>query len=146
MVKRLSKSQQRSRRFFLTATQSQRKFYYFYVRISSIKVFSLLITSIGEATGINCEYLLNILLILIWCILKLGTFISRLISSVLYWYAVKNKVSFKPINNYLTVSYYYITTDQDDVRNSRHALPYRCRRERAQIAKNCINTNTKTWK
>ena len=104
------------------------------MRTSSIKVFSLLITSVGEATGINCEYLLDILLILIWCILKLGTFLSRLISSVLYWYAVENKVSFKSINNYLAVSYYYITTDQDDVRNFRHTLPYRCRRERARIA------------
>ena len=58
-----------------------------------MKVFSLLITSIGEAADIDCEYLLVILLILIWCILKLETFISRLISSVLYWYAIKNKVS-----------------------------------------------------
>ena len=101
------------------------------LRITSTKVFSLLKTSIGEATGIDCEYLFNILLIPNWCILKLETFASHLTSSVLYWYAVKNKVIFKPINNYLTVSYCYITTNQDDVRNSRHALPYRCRRERA---------------
>ena len=116
------------------------------MRRTSTKVFSLLKTSIGEATGIDCEYLFNILLIPNWCVFKLETFASHLTSSVLYWYAVKNKVSFKPINNYLTVSYYYITTNQDDVRNSRHALPYRCRRERARNANNRINTNTKTWK
>ena len=38
---------------FLTAAQSQQKNYSFYVKISSIKVFSLLLTSIEEATGIN---------------------------------------------------------------------------------------------
>ena len=47
------------------------------MRISSFKVFSLLITLIGEATGIDCENLLNILRILISCILKLEALISR---------------------------------------------------------------------
>ena len=78
----------RSRRFFNGYSKLAKEIYYFCVRISSIKVFSLLVTWIGEATGINCEYLLNVLLVLIWCILKLETFILRLISSALYWYAV----------------------------------------------------------
>ena len=80
-----------SRRFFSGYSRLAKK-YYFYVRISSIKVFSLLVTSIGEATGIAREYLVDILLILIWCILKLETFILRLVSSVFYWYALKKKV------------------------------------------------------
>ena len=74
------------------------------MRISSIKVFSLLITSIGEATAIDCEYFLNILVILIWCILKLEIFISRLISSVLYWCAVTKsvvEVSFQQIYQFI---------------------------------------------
>ena len=29
---------------------------------------------------------------------------------------------------------YYITTDQDNIRKSKHALPYRCIRERARNA------------
>ena len=74
------------------------------MRISSIKVFSLLITSIGEATDIDSEYLLNVLVILIWCILKLETFISRLISSVFYWCAVTKsvvEVSFQQIFQFI---------------------------------------------
>ena len=74
------------------------------MRISSIKVFSLLITSIGEATDIVSEYLLNVLVILIWCILKLETFISHLISSVFYWCAVTKpvvEVSFQQIFQFI---------------------------------------------
>ena len=74
------------------------------MRISSIKVFSLLITSIGEATDIDSEYLLNVLVILIWCILKLETFISHLISSVFYWCAVTKsvvEVSFQQIFQFI---------------------------------------------
>ena len=74
------------------------------MRISFIKVFSLLITSIGEATDIDSEYLLNVLVILIWCILKLETFISHLISSVFYWCAVTKsvvEVSFQQIFQFI---------------------------------------------
>ena len=74
------------------------------MRISSIKVFSLLITSIGEATDIDSEYLLNVLVILIWCILKLETFISHLTSSVFYWCAVTKsvvEVSFQQIFQFI---------------------------------------------
>ena len=74
----------RSRRFFNDYSKLVKK-KKIYVRISSINAFSFLITSIGEATGIDCEYLLDIFLILISFILKLETFISRLISSVFYW-------------------------------------------------------------
>ena len=75
----------RSRRFFNDYSKLVKKKKKIYVRISSINAFSFLITSIGEATGIDCEYLLDIFLILISFILKLETFISRLISSVFYW-------------------------------------------------------------
>ena len=65
-----------------------------------LKVCSLLITSFGEATGIDYEYLLGILLILIWFILKLETLLLRLVSSVLYWYAVV-KVSFQQMYRFI---------------------------------------------
>ena len=38
---------------FLTAAQTQQKIYWFYVKISSVKVCNSLLTSIEEATGIN---------------------------------------------------------------------------------------------
>ena len=44
---------------------------------------------------------------------------------------------------------YYITTDQDNIRKSKHALPYRCRRERARnanIASICTLKHGKKWK
>ena len=46
------------RRFFNGCSKLAKTNYYFYVRISSIKVFCLLMTSIGKATGTNCQYLL----------------------------------------------------------------------------------------
>lgn len=43
----------RSRRFFNGWSKLEKKIYHFHVKISSIKLFSLLLTSNGEATGIN---------------------------------------------------------------------------------------------
>ena len=45
---------------FWKLVENRRKIYYFYVRISSIKLFTVLIASIGEATGIDFEHLLSI--------------------------------------------------------------------------------------